>query len=149
MRGERKNTWTLIVSGLTLLVAGFALWVAYKQLERANASLRAANAIDLTRESREVAEQIGLAQDSQSRRIAFGRYGNLIATAGYLNDRGLIDAPIWSSFLDDFCQMLIDSNIGNEFGDWYTMNIRAEQFNDLYPRFRYLRSSEAKCPEEN
>jgi hypothetical protein len=143
---RRTDAIMIALSFLTLVVASLTLWVAQTQLSEANRALRAGNALALTRESREVAERIVLAfDDPTALRLAFGRYGQHIASAGYLHDRGQIDRQVWQSILHGFCDTLGSDSFGQAFGTWYTEMLNESQFTDLYPRFNKLRSGDAGC----
>ena len=135
------DKWSLAMSAAGVVLAAWALQVAYSQLSQANETLAAANTIQLNSEAREVADRIAAAgSDVDAQRLAFNYYGDFLAAAGYLKDRGQLESTLWTAIYVDFCQMRERNKL---FRIWFTENRDARPFVDLYPTFARLHEN---CP---
>jgi hypothetical protein len=128
------------------LVGLIALYVACVQLTAANASLRAANTIALSRSEREVADRVLAAGGDEAKlNGAYNLYGDYLAYASYLDSQGQIDKAIWEKIRVDFCADLNDLPGLNL---WYTRNKTTERILDFFPQFGELRQKCADQPKD-
>lgn len=132
---HRVIEWAPTIIGIA------ALQIAYVQLSSANMSLNAANTISISRESREITEEIfAAADDFVLLNNAYDRYGDFIAHAGYLANQGQLPERYWAYLQTDFCRLYEDK----KFQIWYARNINADHLILLYPKFSRLKDHE-KC----
>lgn len=133
------------IAGASLVVGAASLGVAYWQLSDANKTLAAANIISITKESRDIAEQIYAAGNDKARQQdAFDKYGDYLTGAGYLARNGQLPEVMWQRLKSDFC-LLYQSE---SFRVWYARNSKAPHLQILYPSFADL-YEDAKCVSPN
>lgn len=130
------NTAGNLISIGSLIMGAVTLGVAWSQLRQANDSLRAANTLALAREERDIADRIiDAGSDEVKLNGAYDRYGDHLAYAGYLYDRGQIENEVWLDINSGFCQYLKDNQV---FYFWYQRNVTTEHLIKLFPRFSQL-----------
>jgi hypothetical protein len=122
---------------LAFLVAVASLAVAWCQLGQAVDSIKAANAISLSRDGRVIAQKISAANTDAARELAYDEYGDFLAHAGYMHLNDGIPTSIWNFIRKDFCTVYqLD-----DFKRWWLLNSQLSHFLALYPEYSKLNST--------